>query len=90
MPKSKRGARGRAATRTPAHRSTSPEQSPARRSRLRGNRWVILPLIIGGIVLFLMGNIGARTGIVLLPFDPHHVLAQFGGAAIFVLGLSLL
>ena len=90
MPRSKRAARERAATRTPAHGSTTPAQSRTRRSRLRGNRWVTLPLIIGGIALFLMGNIGARTGIVLLPFDPHHVLAQFGGAALFVLGLSLL
>jgi hypothetical protein len=30
-------------------------------------------------VLFLLGNIGARSGIVLLPFDRHHVIAQFGG-----------
>ena len=47
-------------------------------------------MIVGGVVLFLLGNIGARTGIVVLPFDPHHVFAQFGGAALFVLGLSLL
>lgn len=89
MPKSKRAARRRAATGRPAHGSTPPVQS-RRRSRLRRNRWVTLPLIVGGIVLFLMGNIGARTGIVLLPFDPHHVLAQFGGAVLVVIGLSLL
>ena len=49
-----------------------------------------LPLIIGGIVLFLIGSIGARTGIVLLPFDPHHILEQFGGAALVLVGLMLL
>ena len=90
MPKSKRSARRRAATRTPAHRTTPLPSPPARRRRFRGNRWVSLPLIIGGIVLFLLGNLGARTGIVVLPFDPHHVFAQFGGASLFVLGLSLL
>ncbi|MGH8925594.1 MAG: hypothetical protein ACRDWA_13305 [Acidimicrobiia bacterium] len=44
--------------------------------------------IIGG-VLFIVGNIGARTGWVLLPFDRHHLLTQFGGAALAVLGLVL-
>lgn len=40
-----------------------------------------------GAVLFFAGNIGARTGFVLLPFDPHHVFEQFGGALIVVLGV---
>ena len=30
--------------------------------------------------MFLLGNIGARTGHVFFSFDPHHVLEQFGGA----------
>jgi hypothetical protein len=38
-------------------------------------------------VLFLLGNIGARSGIVFLPFDRHHVIAQFGGALIGIAGL---
>ena len=37
--------------------------------------------------MFLVGNIGARTGITLLPFDPHHVIAQFGGAGVALVGL---
>jgi len=41
---------------------------------------------IGGI-LFLLGNIGARTGIVFLSFDPHHVTAHFGGALLLIIGL---
>jgi hypothetical protein len=35
----------------------------------------------------LLGNIGARTGIVFLPFDPHHVIGQFGGAILGIVGL---
>ncbi len=42
---------------------------------------------IAGVVLFVGGNIGARTGIAFLPFDPHHVYAQFGGAALALIGL---
>jgi hypothetical protein len=38
-------------------------------------------------VLFLLGNIGARSGIVFLPFDRHHVITQFGGALIGIIGL---
>jgi hypothetical protein len=60
------------------------------RSRLRGNRWVTLPLIIVGSVLFISGNIGARAGVVILPFDPHHLIGQLGGAIMLVLGLMLL
>lgn len=49
-----------------------------------------LPLIIVGAILFIGGQIGARTGLVFLPFDPHHVFAQWGGAAIAVTGLMWL
>ena len=47
------------------------------------------PLCFAGLGLFLAGNIGARTGIVILPFDPHHVIAQFGGAAVAIAGLVI-
>ena len=55
-------------------------------SRLRGNRWVTLPLIVLAGALFLSGSIGVRAGIVILPFDQHHVIGQFGGAAILIVG----
>jgi hypothetical protein len=42
-----------------------------------------------GLAVFLTGNIGARTGIVILPFDPHHVIGQIGGAIIGITGLSI-
>ena len=58
---------------------------PARRSWRKRIGW---PMVAVGAVLFLMGNIGARTGIVLLPFDPHHVLEQFGGALVLIMGIA--
>jgi hypothetical protein len=96
MPKRKRSARSRAATSRRAYPPvSSPELSPTstpsrRKRRIRENRWVALPLLIAGAVLFLMGNIGARTGIHFVPFDPHHVIEQLGGAGLFFVGLMLL
>jgi hypothetical protein len=45
-------------------------------------------VVIGGIS-FLIGNIGARTGLVSLSFDPHHVVTQLGGSAIALIGLMV-
>lgn len=62
---------------------------PVRPTRLasRWRRRIGWPLCALGGVLFLLGNIGARTGIVFLPFDPHHVFEQFGGGLIGIFGL---
>lgn len=49
-----------------------------------------LPLIIVGVLLFIGGQIGARTGLTFLPFDAHHLFAQWGGAVIAVTGLMWL
>lgn len=82
MPVSKPSRRRRA--------STSGRRAPPPPPRRRSPGWqkrIGWPLCIFGGVLFLAGNIGARTGIVLFPFDRHHVITQFGGALIAVLGL---
>lgn len=71
--------------RRPSHTPTP--APPPRRSRARWRKWLGWPLVAVGGVLFLLGNIGARTGIVFLPFDPHHVIGQFGGAILAVVGL---
>jgi hypothetical protein len=78
MPKS----RGRRAPRS-ASTSRGGISRPSRSWRKR----IGWPLCAIGGVLFLLGNIGARTGIVFLPFDPHHVIAQFGGGLIGIVGL---
>lgn len=54
------------------------------------NRWrprLAWGLSIVGGVLFVVGNIGARAGFAVLPFDPHHVYAQFGGAGLAIIRL---
>ncbi|MGH3469858.1 MAG: hypothetical protein ACRDQF_19215 [Thermocrispum sp.] len=61
-------------------------QGPRRTARYRTG----LALVVVGILLFVTGNIGARIGVVVLPFDPHHVLGQLGGPAIGLLGAWLL
>jgi hypothetical protein len=46
--------------------------------------WITLP---AGVALFLLGQLGARTGAVTLPFDPHHIGAQVVGALLVLYGL---
>ena len=41
-----------------------------------------------GAALLLIGQIGARTGIITLPGDPHHLTTQLIGAALLLWGLS--
>ena len=43
-------------------------------------------LAVAGAILFIGGNIGARTGITFLPFDPHHIYSQIGGAIVGMTG----
>lgn len=79
----------KASSRKPSKRRGYSHPSPTPR-KARASGWrkrVGWPLAIAGLLLFIVGNIGARTGIVLLPFDPHHILAQFGGAIVGVLGV---
>lgn len=83
MPKSKGRRKGKKIAPIPSTRAQQQSAAPARDWRKRLG-W---PLAILGAVLFIAGNIGARTGFTLLPFDPHHVYAQFGGAAIGIVGL---
>ena len=42
-----------------------------------------------GGILFVLGNIGARSGWVILPFDRHHVFSQFGGMVLLLIGIAL-
>jgi hypothetical protein len=64
---------------------------PERRRRARSARervgWTLLVL---GALLFVASAIGARTGWTVLPFDPHHIFGQIGGAAFALLGITLI
>lgn len=63
-----------------------------RRPQSQGPGWpkrIGWGVAIAGVVLFLSGNLGASLGVVILPFDQHHVIGQFGGALLALLGVSL-
>lgn len=61
-------------------------QRPARTWRQR----LSIPFAVAGTALFVAGYTGANLGFQVLPFDRHHMLAQVGGLALAVAGLSWL
>ncbi len=58
----------------------------ARAARTKNIGWALAVL---GLVLFLSGSLGASLGIVILPFDQHHVIGQFGGIVVAVVGVNV-
>jgi hypothetical protein len=82
VPVSKRSPRRRK-----AQRQAPPPSAPARRPRSPWAKRLGWPLVAIGGILFIMGQVGARTGIVFLLFDQHHIFEQFGGALIAIYGL---
>lgn len=70
-------------------RTTAVKPQRQRRTRSARERvgWV---LVLVGALLFVATSIGARTGWTVLPFDPHHIFGQFGGAAFVMLGVTLI
>ncbi|GHE39010.1 hypothetical protein ABZ508_14445 [Streptomyces lavendulocolor] len=66
-----------------------------RSHRLRGirgagtsrDRVLLYTLVPLGMFLFALGVVGARTGLTLLPFDPHHIGLQIGGLVVAFIGL---
>lgn len=85
MLKSKSKRKGSKKAASGGAQARSQEKTVARRRDWR--KLIGWPLAIVGAVLFIGGNIGARTGITFFPFDPHHVYAQFGGAVVGMVGL---
>lgn len=64
-----------------------------KKAERRERNWrqrLALPLIIVGGILFIGGQIGTRAGLPFLPFDTHHLFAQWGGAIIALTGLMWL
>lgn len=55
----------------------------------QGRRRVGFALCAAGLGLFVAGYVGAVSGTTILPFDPHHVIAQMGGWVIAAVGLAL-
>ena len=46
-------------------------------------------LCVVGAVLFVVSNVASLAGVVVLPFDSHHVFGQLGGGAMVVIGLIM-
>lgn len=61
-------------------------QRPARTWRQR----LSIPFAVAGTVVFVGGYTGALLGFQILPFDQHHAVAQMGGLALAIVGLSWL
>jgi hypothetical protein len=55
----------------------------------RWRRWAGWALFVVGSAFFLASNIAARAGVVLLAFDRHHIIGQFGGGAAAIFGLCV-
>ncbi|MGH8985658.1 MAG: hypothetical protein ACRDY6_17525 [Acidimicrobiia bacterium] len=64
-----------------------------RRLRREATGWrgrAAVPLAVAGGALFLVGNITSRLGVILIPFDQHHVVSQLGGGVVIMIGLGWL
>ncbi|MGH8913074.1 MAG: hypothetical protein ACRDZM_00980 [Acidimicrobiia bacterium] len=74
----------------PAPQSSEPPARRLTRSETRSRTATVgrVLAVVGG-VLFVLGNIGARAGWVLFPFDTHHVFSQYGGAVLALVGVAL-
>lgn len=60
-----------------------------RRAGRRGRDRVIVTVATPlGALLVILGQVGARTGWISIPFDPHHIIAQVAGFALLVFGLT--
>lgn len=62
--------------------------APPQASRSSRDRLIMLVAMPLGALLFLIGQLGSRTGMISLPFDQHHVLTQLLGAGLLLLGLT--
>lgn len=83
MPKSKTRKKARSA---PPESKREELRARGRPAWLGKTGWAIA---IFGVLMFLVGNIGARTGVTFLPFDPHHVGTQLLGAVVIAVGFSV-
>jgi cell division protein CrgA len=89
MPVSRSRSKVRTRQRPASHRDRAPAPvHTSKRSSRRPRWWKRLwwGVAIFGLVLFVFGNLTARMDVAVLSFDPHHVVVQFGGAIIAVVG----
>lgn len=54
-----------------------------------GRRLLAWTVSLSGIAVFVVGWIGAQTGVIAMPGDRHHVVSQFAGFALFFVGVRI-
>lgn len=89
MPKSKQRTKDRSAAGPYRTVTRSGDRERGKRTHRDLRRKVGWLVALIGLVLLLVGNIGARTGLVALPGDPHHVFSQFGGGVLGIIGVMV-
>ena len=47
------------------------------------------PVAILGLIVFVIGWVGAKSGAIAIPFDPHHALSQLVGFGLVFVGIRL-
>jgi hypothetical protein len=73
----------------------APRWAPPQPVKVRLRRWprprafAGMAVVFVGLAMFLIANIGARTGWVTLPGDPHHVFGQVVGITLFFIGIGV-
>lgn len=73
--------------------TAGPDMPPDRRvvadvARRRRNRIIFAVATPTGALLFIIGQIGAQTGWISIPGDPHHFLTQVVGFGVLTFGLT--
>lgn len=78
---------------TDLDRQIKAEMRAERRAAVDARPWGALrrllgwPLAIVGALLFVASYMGSMAGFAVLPFDDHHLIGQFGGGAVGVIGV---
>lgn len=94
MPKANEACRRRFGGGTDLDRRLKKEARAERHAALDSRRFGRLrrrlgwPLAALGAGLFAATYLGAVTGAEILPFDRHHVIGQFGGALLAMVGFA--
>ena len=78
---------------TDLDRRIKAEMRAERRAAVDAQPWGALrrrlgwPMAIIGGVIFVASYVGSMVGVTVLPFDDHHLIGQFGGGVIGVIGV---
>lgn len=78
---------------TDLDRRIKAEMRAGRRATVDAQPWGALrrrlgwPMAIIGGAIFVASYVGSMAGVAVLPFDDHHLIGQFGGGVLGVIGV---